>query len=75
MGHEVGTEPSSRTTGEGTASYLTERLGSVTGLADESGSLETEYTYDPFGATMESGAQTDNPFGYAGREDDGTGLQ
>ena len=24
---------------------------------------------------MESGAQSDNPFGYTGREDDGTGLQ
>jgi RHS repeat-associated protein len=62
-------------TGEGTTSYLTERLGSVLALADESGSLQTEYTYDPFGTTVESGAQNESPFGYTGRENDGTGLQ
>ncbi len=65
----------SRLSGGATDSYLTDRLGSVIGLADESGAVQTEYTYEPFGSVVESGAPSDNPFQYTGRELDGTGLE
>jgi RHS repeat-associated protein len=65
----------SRTSGGGTASYLTNLLDSTIALADGSGEIDTTYTYDPFGTTSEAGEASDNPFQYTGRENDGTGLQ
>jgi RHS repeat-associated protein len=65
----------SRTTEDGTQSYLTDRIGSVIGLADEAAEVATSYTYDPFGASTEAGAESDNPYQFTGRENDGTGLQ
>jgi RHS repeat-associated protein len=65
----------SRTTEGGVDSYLTDRLGSVLVLADESGKPQTEYSYQPFGSVLESGAASGNPFQFTGREDDGTGLE
>ena len=50
------------------------RLGSTLGLTDSSGTLLTEYTYEPFGNTNVSGAPNANPFQYTARENDGTGL-
>lgn len=64
----------SRTTGEGTSSYLTDRLGSVIALADGSGEVDTTYSYEPFGASSEAGEPSESPFRFTGREDDGTGL-
>ncbi len=63
-----------RTTGEGTDSYLTDALGSTIALAGESAEVQTTYTYDPFGSSVSKGAESDNPFRFVGREDDGTGL-
>ncbi len=63
-----------RTTGEN-VSMLTDGLGSVIGLSDGLGSLNTEYTYDPFGNATLTGAASDNPWQYTARESDGTGLQ
>ncbi len=65
----------SRTTGAGTDSYLTDRLGSTIALANGSGEPMTGYSYDPFGASTSSGAASDNPYQFTGRETDGTGLQ
>ena len=65
----------SRTTGEGGQSYLTDRLGSVIALTDSSGAIDTTYTYEPFGNAVRSGEESDNPFQFTGRENDGTGLQ
>lgn len=65
----------SRTSAAGAQTYLTDRLGSVNALADSSGELDTTYTYDPFGAASSAGAESDNPFQFTGRENDGTGLQ
>ena len=65
----------SRTTGEGTASYLTDRLGSVIALADAAGEVDTTYSYEPFGAPTAAGEPSDNPFQFTGRENDGTALQ
>jgi RHS repeat-associated protein len=53
---------------------LTDALGSVIALADSSGSVQTEYTYDAFGKTTFTGASNDNPYQYTGRENDGTSL-
>jgi RHS repeat-associated protein len=65
----------SRTTESGTDSYLTDRLGSTVALANGSGEVGTTYTYDPFGASTESGEVSGNPFQFTGRENDGIGLQ
>jgi RHS repeat-associated protein len=64
-----------RTTSGGTDSYLTEQMGSTIGLANTSGELVTEYTYDPFGATTSTGISSENPYQYTGRENDRDNLQ
>jgi RHS repeat-associated protein len=43
-------------------------------LVDGSGAVQTQYTYEPFGATATSGAGSTNPAQFTGRENDGTGL-
>lgn len=53
---------------------MTDALGSVIALTDDSGVVKTAYTYDPFGNVTVSGEASDNPFQYTGRENDGTGL-
>ncbi|MET8149520.1 LamG-like jellyroll fold domain-containing protein [Actinoplanes sp. NPDC049668] len=55
-------------------SFLTDALGSVIALGDESGALVARYSYDPFGQTAAAGADGGNTLRYTGREDDGTGL-
>ena len=64
----------SRTDAGGARHYLTDALGSSVALADESGSVQTEYTYEPFGGTTTSGGSTSNAVAFTGRELDGTGL-
>jgi len=61
--------------GRGGEFYLADALGSSVALADMAGVLQTQYTYQAFGATSVTGAPTTNPFGWTGRELDGTGLQ
>jgi RHS repeat-associated protein len=51
-----------------------ETLGSTPALADATGTIQTYYTYGPFGNTAISGASSANPFQFTGRENDGTGL-
>ncbi len=43
-------------------------------LVDGSGTVQTEYTYEPFGNTTTSGQTNGNTIEYTGRENDGTGL-
>ena len=57
-----------------TSAFLTDALGSPVAVTDNSGAVQTEYTYEPFGKTTVSGASNSNPFQYTGRENDGTGL-
>jgi RHS repeat-associated protein len=52
---------------------LPDALGSALALADSIGAISTEYTYEPFGATLVTGASSTNAFQYTGREND-TGL-
>jgi len=63
-----------RTDSAGARSFLTDALGSTTALTDSTGTLQTQYTFEPFGNTTLSGAATTNSFAYTGRELDGTGL-
>jgi RHS repeat-associated protein len=67
-------EPFARTKSGTTSYYLQDALGSVIGLTDQTGTLKTTYAYDAFGGTTQTGAPSDQPFKYTGREDDGTGL-
>lgn len=57
-----------------TAYLLADGLGSSVALTDASGSIQTEYTYEPFGNALASGVANTNPFQFTARENDGTGL-
>jgi len=63
-----------RTDSSGTRSLLSDPLSSTLALTDSAGSMQTQYTFEPFGNTMTGGSATTNSFAYAGRELDGTGL-
>jgi RHS repeat-associated protein len=54
--------------------YQTDALGSVIALTDETGAVMTTYSYDAFGNVTATGEQSLNPFQFAGRENDETGL-
>jgi RHS repeat-associated protein len=63
-----------RTDASATRDLLTDALGSTVSLADSSGTVQTEYSYEPFGATSTSGSSSGNELRYTGREADGTGV-
>ena len=63
-----------RTDSAGTRAVLTDALGSAVALVDGSGALQTQYTYEPFGATSMSGAASANPGQFTGRENDANGV-
>ena len=58
----------------GTRVFLPDALGSTLALTDATGTVQTEYTYEPFGQTTVAGTPSTNPFQYTRRENDGTGL-
>jgi RHS repeat-associated protein len=58
----------------GASALLTDALGSTLALTDTAGAVQTQYAYEPFGATSTTGAPSSNGFQYTGRENDGTGL-
>jgi RHS repeat-associated protein len=63
-----------RTDGAGARSFLTDALSSTLALTDSTGTIQTQYTFEPFGNTTTSGALSTNSYQYTGRENDGTGL-
>src|SRR5579859_4870525 len=63
-----------RTDSAGARNFLTDALGSTLALADSTGTVQTQYTFEPFGNTSITGAATTNSFAYTGRELDSTGL-
>ena len=68
-------EPLARIKTDGTIRYYQQdALGSVIALTDETGTIKAQYVYSPFGVTDIIGEPNDNPFQFAGRENDGTGL-
>jgi RHS repeat-associated protein len=67
-------EAYSRTDSTSTLTYLADNLGSTAALTDNTGSVQTSYTYEPYGNTTASGSTSSNSLQYAGRENDGTQL-
>lgn len=63
-----------QTDSAGARSFLTDPLGSTLALVDSTGTLQTQYTFEPFGNTTVGGSATTNSFAYTGRELDATGL-
>jgi RHS repeat-associated protein len=63
-----------RTDSGGTYDYLSDIVGSTVALTGTSGSIQTQYTYSPFGNPSSSGSSSSNPYQFTGRENDGTGL-
>jgi len=63
-------------TGSTRRSFLPDALGSTVALSDDNETLQTQYTYEPFGKeSLVSGSPSDsNPYQFTGRENDGTGL-
>ena len=67
-------EPLTRIDGATIRHYVRDALGSVVGLADDSGASKTTYVYDAFGTTTSIGESSANPFQFTGRENDDTGF-
>jgi RHS repeat-associated protein len=63
-----------RTDGVGVRSLLPDALGSTVALGDSTGTLQTQYTYEPFGYVTQTGQANTSSYKYTGREDDGSGL-
>ena len=63
-----------RTDSAGVRDFLTDALGSTLALTDSTGTVQTSYTFDPFGSTTSSGAGSTNTFEYSGRELDAGNL-
>jgi RHS repeat-associated protein len=63
-----------RTDSSGTATLLTDALGSTIALTNPAGGIQTNYTYEPFGKVSVSGTSNANSYQFTGRENDGTGL-
>ena len=67
-------QPFKRTAGTSTSYYLSDALGSIVGLADQTGAVPTSYTYEPYGKTTVSGTSSGSFLGFTGRENDSTGT-
>ena len=63
-----------RTDSAGARNYLSDILGSSLALTDSTGTIQTQYSYDPFGNSGATGQTSSNPYQFTGRENDGTGL-
>jgi len=57
-----------------TSNFLTDALGSPLAVTDNSGVVQTDYTYEAFGRTTATGASNSSSYQFTGRENDGTGL-
>jgi RHS repeat-associated protein len=66
----------STTSGSMTNSWVPihDGLGSTVALVDSTGAMSTQYTYDPYGNTTQTGQMSSFPFLYAGMEQDSSGL-
>jgi len=67
-----GTDQTFRRTDGATERFLvTDALGSTLALVDAAGTVQTSYTYEPYGRTTVTGAASANRTGFTGRENDG----
>ncbi|MEV6042598.1 RHS repeat-associated core domain-containing protein [Streptomyces xanthochromogenes] len=71
---EPGGTLNSMTTGGKAYYYLTDALGSVIGLADETGTKVNTYTYSPRGVARTTTQAAPQPYRFAGGHQDPTGL-
>lgn len=60
-----------RAAGSTIEDFLTDALGSTIALADAAGTVQSTYSYEPYGTATASGGATDNAYQYTGRENDG----
>jgi RHS repeat-associated protein len=67
-------EYSTRTETSTRRTFVTDALGSTLALIDDPGTVQTSYTYEPFGQTTVTGQSNTNTYDFTGRENDGTGL-
>jgi len=67
-------ETFTRTDAAGARNLLIDALGSTLALTDASGSVQTQYAFEPFGGTVGSGAASGNSAQFTGRENDLTAL-
>jgi RHS repeat-associated protein len=63
-----------RTDSTGSYSFLSDAQNSTLELTDSTGTMQTTYSYDPFGATSINYFQSSNPFQFTGRENDWPNL-
>lgn len=63
-----------RSQGTDTKVLLTDALGSTAALAGAGGTIQTQYSYEPFGKTTATGTASSNSTQFTGRENDGTGI-
>ena len=61
-------------TGGATQVPLQDYLGSTIGLVGSSNTLQTQWTYEPFGGAVQSGTSSNYPFLFSGRQLDPTGY-
>jgi YD repeat-containing protein len=58
----------------GTMTFLPDAKGNTIALTDNSGAIQTQYSYGPFGTVSVSGAASTNPYQFGDMQNDGTGL-
>jgi RHS repeat-associated protein len=63
-----------RTDSAETQYFGTDAPGNTVALLDGTGAIQTQYTYEPFGKAIVSGAENSNAFQFTGRENDEIGL-
>jgi RHS repeat-associated protein len=60
-----------RTAGTTVEDFLVDALGSTVALTDATGTVQTTYSYEPYGGTSSAGSSTGSVSQYTGRENDG----
>jgi RHS repeat-associated protein len=58
----------------GTTVPLIDQVGSPINLTNSVGGITTQYTYEPFGLSLQTGSGDGNSYRFTGREDDGSGA-
>lgn len=57
-----------------TSTFLSDAVGSTIGMVGSAGTIATNYTYQPFGASTIGGSGNGNSYEFTGRENDGNGV-
>ena len=54
--------------------FILDAQGSIIALTDNTGAIQTRYSYGPFGNVTITGAASDNPYQFAGIQNTGAGV-